>query len=85
MLIGLATDETSLLEYFQRTVLLSPCTVVGTEADLDLSEEAMNKLGLAQSRDILSAPTTSGWDDTLALVCSEAEPELNETYCENFS
>lgn len=85
MLIGLATDESHILDYFQRTVLLSPCTVVGLEADLDLSEEAMNRIGLAQSRDIFSAPQTSGWDDTLALVCSEAEPELNEAYCENFS
>ena len=69
MLVALTKNETSVMDSFQRAILLAPCTVVFELTDPDLSELAMGAIGLARGRSIYSVPEIEGWTDTQELVC----------------
>ena len=87
MLVGLIEEKTAMDTFFQRVILLAPCTIGGTPTEPDLSEDAMHGVGLSRSIGVQSMPQTdeAEWTATQELVCADPYSELYGWYCEEYS
>ena len=87
MLVGLIEEKDAMDTFFQRVILLAPCTIGGTPTEADLSEEAMAGVGLSRGLGVQSVPQTdeAEWTATQEQVCADPDSELYGWYCEEYS
>ena len=80
MTIALTIDEARLTSKLNKVIHFAPCTVLGLNETVNLSQWAVNNVGTLVDLGIYSVPT-GNWDADLATICDNT----NEATCTRYS